>query len=99
MDLNHTHTHTHKYQMATEEEVVVVTINYRLGPLGFLVTAAQGGVGGFNGVRDAVLALKWVRENIAAFGGDANKITVAVGCIEDLKLIARDIVCVCYLSI
>ena len=63
--------------IATEEKLVVVTINYRLGPLGFLVTSADDGVGGFNGVRDAVLALTWVKQNIAAFGGDATSITVA----------------------
>ena len=47
---------------------VVVTINYRLGPLGFLVHDGTG-KGGMHGLGDAILALKWVQHNAAAFGG------------------------------
>ena len=61
-------------------DVVVVTINYRLGALGYLYL---GGVGGDewgatanNGSRDQVAALQWVHDNIAAFGGDPENVTI-----------------------
>ena len=53
-------------------DVVVVTINYRLGLFGFLFTGDQGNVG----LLDQIAALRWVRDNIAAFGGDAGSVTV-----------------------
>jgi para-nitrobenzyl esterase len=61
-------------------EVVVVTINYRLGPLGFLYLpdecpGIEGAVGNC-GLRDQVAALEWVHENIAAFGGDPENVTI-----------------------
>ncbi len=68
-----------------ERGVILVTINYRLGPLGFLAhpwlteeNRAMGGPGvsGNYGSLDQIAALKWVRENIAAFGGDSENITV-----------------------
>ncbi|GAB7551255.1 carboxylesterase family protein [Novosphingobium sp. 11B] len=59
--------------------IVVVTINYRLGALGFMahpeLTAAQGGSGNY-GIRDQLAALRWLQRNIGAFGGDPHKITV-----------------------
>jgi para-nitrobenzyl esterase len=60
--------------------VVVVTVNYRLGPLGFFVHPAierdaPGGAVNF-GLLDQIAALKWVKRNIAAFGGDPNKVTL-----------------------
>ena len=59
--------------------VILVTINYRLGILGFLshpeLTAEQGQSGNY-GLMDQIAALKWVRDNIAAFGGDPSNITV-----------------------
>lgn len=54
--------------------VVCVTINYRLGALGFLDT---GDAHTNLGLRDQIMALQWVRENIAAFGGDPSRVTVA----------------------
>jgi para-nitrobenzyl esterase len=60
--------------------VVVVTINYRLGALGFMshaaLTAEQGGSSGNYGLMDQQAALRWVRSNIANFGGNANNITI-----------------------
>jgi para-nitrobenzyl esterase len=60
--------------------VVLVTINYRLGVFGFLVTdelAKEGnGTAGNYGLMDMVAALQWVRGNIAAFGGDPNNVTI-----------------------
>jgi para-nitrobenzyl esterase len=57
--------------------VVVVTLNYRLGALGFLAHPALTGKGAGNfGIADQQLALQWVRRNIAAFGGDAGNVTL-----------------------
>ncbi len=57
---------------AANGDVVVVTINYRLGALGFLCLADVGGEGFASncGLLDQIAALQWVRDNIAAFGGD-----------------------------
>ena len=59
--------------------VIGVTINYRLGPLGFAVHPAlreEAGRTGNYGLYDQVTALSWVRHNIAAFGGDPDNITL-----------------------
>lgn len=61
--------------------VVVVTINYRLGPLGYLVHPSLSGesehnVSGNYGLLDQIAALQWVRKNIAAFGGDTEHVTL-----------------------
>ncbi|NPV48577.1 MAG: carboxylesterase family protein [Armatimonadetes bacterium] len=63
------------------EGVVVVTINYRLGPYGFLAhpaLAAEAGDGtsGNYGLMDQIAALRWVRDNIAQFGGDPGNVTI-----------------------
>jgi para-nitrobenzyl esterase len=60
--------------------VTVVTINYRLGTLGFLahpaLTAEGGGASGNYGLMDQQFALRWVQDNIAAFGGDKTNVTI-----------------------
>ena len=59
--------------------VIVVTINYRLGFLGFLAQSAidaEGHLNGNYGLMDQQFALKWVRRNIAGFGGDPNRVTI-----------------------
>lgn len=56
-------------------DVVLVTINYRLGPLGFASTGNSLAPGNF-GFKDMVMALKWVRDNIKSFGGDPNLVTI-----------------------
>lgn len=63
--------------VAAEQNVVVVSANYRLGAFGFLDARPFGGVANC-GVRDAICALEWVRENIAMFGGDPERV-VAFG--------------------
>ena len=60
--------------------VVVVTFNYRLGALGFLAHPAlvdeeSGGFGNW-GIHDQIAALRWVRDNVGAFGGDPSNVTV-----------------------
>lgn len=65
--------------LARQGNVVVVTINYRLGPFGFLDLSGLGDefIGsGSNGFRDQVLALEWIRDNIADYGGDPGNVTV-----------------------
>ena len=56
--------------------VVFVSINYRLGPLGFFAHPALGSPVANFGLMDMVAALEWVRHNIAAFGGDPGRVTV-----------------------
>jgi len=61
-------------------DVVFCSINHRLGPLGYCDLAGVGGerfaASGNVGNLDIVLALEWVRDNIAAFGGDASNVTI-----------------------
>ncbi|OUS26272.1 hypothetical protein A9Q99_18750 [Gammaproteobacteria bacterium 45_16_T64] len=67
-------------ELCINGDMVVVTINYRLGALGFLDLTQHFGddlsVSTNNGLRDQIAALTWVKEHIHAFGGDANQITV-----------------------
>ena len=67
-------------KFATQGDIVVVSINYRLGALGFTDLSRFGDeyeTSGANGTLDQIAALRWVRENIANFGGDPEQITVA----------------------
>ncbi|MEU6882451.1 carboxylesterase family protein [Streptomyces sp. NPDC046712] len=61
---------------ARSGDLVVVTVNYRLGPLGYLYFGEEGAGGNF-WLTDQLAALRWVRDNIAAFGGDPDSITLA----------------------
>ena len=63
-------------RLAVGGDIVVVTINYRLGALGFLGLGALPGSGTL-GLQDQQLALGWVRRNIAGFGGDQARVTLA----------------------
>jgi para-nitrobenzyl esterase len=64
-----------------QDGTVVVTINYRLGALGFLAHPAladrPGGAAGNYGLMDQQAALRWVRRNIRGFGGDPRNVTIA----------------------
>nr|XP_034826961.1 juvenile hormone esterase-like [Maniola hyperantus] len=61
--------------LINQNDVVAVTINYRLDNLGFLVLDTES-VPGNAGMKDQVAALRWVRMNIKNFGGDPNKVTI-----------------------
>jgi para-nitrobenzyl esterase len=68
-------------ELARQGSAVVVTVNYRLGELGYMASpelsrSAPNKVSGNYGLLDQQFALKWVRQNVAAFGGDAGNVTV-----------------------
>ena len=68
-------------ELLTSKGVVLVTVNYRLGRFGFLAhpgLTAESAVGasGNQGLRDQIVALEWVRDNVAAFGGDPGNVTI-----------------------
>ncbi|KAE8295463.1 Cholinesterase [Larimichthys crocea] len=62
--------------LSKSEGAVVVSMNYRLGPLGFLSLPNNKNVRGNAGLLDQRLALQWVANNIASFGGDPTKVTL-----------------------
>jgi len=71
----------HGDRLAGREQVVVVSINYRLGFFGFLAHPALGkedpqGSSGNYGLLDQIAALLWVKRNISSFGGDPNNVTI-----------------------
>lgn len=61
--------------LSSAHDVVVVTINYRLGPFGFL-HLPEAGASGNEALLDQIAALHWVRDEISAFGGDCGNLTV-----------------------
>lgn len=70
-------------RLATDHDLLVVTFNYRLGPFGWFShpalrsadASAEDNSGNY-GLLDSIAALHWVRDNIAAFGGDPNNVTI-----------------------
>ncbi|MCB1169933.1 MAG: carboxylesterase family protein [Leptospiraceae bacterium] len=71
----------HGGNLASTHDVIVVTVNYRLGPMGWFFNPAASGAGGDEdsgnfAILDLIAALKWIRANISAFGGDPDQITV-----------------------
>ena len=62
-------------RLARQGDLVVVTINYRLGVFGFLSTEDSVMPGNY-GLLDQIQALKWIRDNIANFGGDSTSVTI-----------------------
>ena len=57
------------------QSVLLVSINYRLGPLGFLSLENESFPGNM-GFRDQIMALTWIRDHISEFGGDPDKVTI-----------------------
>ncbi|KAH1021322.1 hypothetical protein HUJ04_010853, partial [Dendroctonus ponderosae] len=55
--------------------VILVTFNYRLGIFGFLSTLDNAAPGNF-GLKDQVMALKWIKQNIGSYGGNPEKVTI-----------------------
>lgn len=60
--------------LAASQDVLLITINYRLGAMGFL--AGYEGLSGNYGLLDQQLALRWVQDNAASFGGDPRRVTL-----------------------
>jgi para-nitrobenzyl esterase len=67
------------HAFADNDDIVTIAINYRLGALGFLYMGdvdKRYAASGNCGLLDVVMALKWIKQNISAFGGDPNRVTV-----------------------
>lgn len=70
-----------KFIVNEHPDVLVVTANYRIGPMGFIDFSELDPTGeyktsAYNGLLDQIAALKWVNKNIEAFGGDPNNVTI-----------------------
>lgn len=77
------------HSFSHSDSIITVTINYRLGVFGFLYMGDIAGYqsAGNNALLDCIMALKWIRENIKSFGGDAARVTV-IGESAGAKLIS-----------
>lgn len=82
-------------RLAARSGAIVVTLNYRLGPLGFLAHPALSAEGpeksGNYGMLDQIEGLRWVRDNIAEFGGDPSRVMVfgeSAGAVSTCRLLA-----------
>lgn len=64
-----------KPDLLLEEDVIIAAVHYRVGLFGFLSTG-DSIVPGNNGLKDQILALQWIKNNIENFGGDPQKITI-----------------------
>lgn len=69
------HSFTYGPDHLVDEDIILVTINYRLGVLGFLSTEDSNAPGNY-GMKDVIKALEWVRYNIRNFGGDPDNVTI-----------------------
>jgi para-nitrobenzyl esterase len=81
LNLGYSHRPIYDGSEFAKNGVVFVSINYRLGPLGFLAHPSLSeesahGVSGNYGLLDQIAALQWVQENISAFGGDSDNVTI-----------------------
>ena len=84
--------------LSKEHNLVIVSLNYRLGPLGWFKhsalqdeTSTQADNSGNYGTLDAILALQWVQRNVAEFGGDPNNVTIfgeSAGAFDVLAMMA-----------
>ncbi|GLH00363.1 Venom carboxylesterase-6 [Gryllus bimaculatus] len=73
---NNARSDNHGPQYLADQDLVIVTFNYRLGALGFISTGDDVLTGNY-AMKDQVAAMRWVQENIEAFGGDPNRVTLA----------------------
>jgi para-nitrobenzyl esterase len=67
------------HAFSDNDDIVTVTINYRLGAFGFLYLGDVNksyAASGNNGVLDCIMALQWIKQNIASFGGDPGRVTI-----------------------
>ncbi|XP_046742019.1 venom carboxylesterase-6-like [Diprion similis] len=69
------HSEFYNAKFLLDHDVILVTMNFRLGPLGFLSTEDMASPGNY-GLKDQNQAMRWIQENIAAFGGDRNRVTI-----------------------
>jgi cholinesterase len=71
-----------------QKDIVLVKINYRVGPIGFLsLEDPELNVPGNAGLKDQIFALKWVQRNIENFGGDPRKVTIFGTSVSWIKVI------------
>lgn len=62
-------------ELFLNKDVIIITVNYRLGVFGFITTEDLISPGN-NGLRDQIAALKWIQSNVANFGGDRHLVTI-----------------------